>query len=280
MSIENVIETERAGHVGIIRLADERNRNALSNPMRSGLAAAFAEMEADPDVRAVFLTAKGRAFCGGGDFRMMRDESDPWSSHQRFKRTSRWLTDLLRYPKPIVVGVNGPAVGGGIGIALIGDVVYAAESSRFVSGFLRLGLIPDIGVMYTLPRLVGMARARAFVYGNETWTAEQAMEAGLIAGTVPDDELEAHCLERAEAMAALPVEGFGLAKWLMERSYETSLEEMMVHENLGQSLAYSTEAMREGLAAVREGRDADFVAASEREPANRIARKRLSTTDY
>jgi 2-(1,2-epoxy-1,2-dihydrophenyl)acetyl-CoA isomerase len=271
----DVIETSRDGNVGIIRLVDERRRNALSAAMREGFVNAFYAMMGDPDVRAIYITGRGQAFCAGGDLRMMRDGSDPWSSHQRLSYTGRWLTDFLRCPKPVVVGVNGVAVGGGIGIAVIGDVIVAAENAaRFQAGFMRLGLLPDIGVMYTLPRLVGLARAKAFLFENGSWTARQAEAAGLVTAVVPDEELEARCLERAAALAAGPVEAYGLAKRIMGASYETSLDNMMLHEDLGQSLAYSTEAMREGLSALTEKRPADFVTASEREPAVKNLRDR------
>jgi 2-(1,2-epoxy-1,2-dihydrophenyl)acetyl-CoA isomerase len=274
-TVASHVRVERQAKVGVLRLVDERKRNALSTPLRDQLSAGFHALASDPDVRAVYLTGTGSAFCGGGDLRMMREEGDPWTSHLRLNRTCKWMTDLIRCPKPVVVGVNGVAVGGGVGLALVGDVVYAArDSARFVAGFMRLGLIPDIGVMYTLPRLVGLARAKAFVFGNEAWTAAQAEEYGLIAAAVPDDELESRSLERAQELAAGPIEGFGLAKWLMGRSYESALEEMMAYEDLGQSLAYSTEAVREGVAALVEGRAPDFVAATERENATRVERQR------
>ena len=274
MSNAKVISTEVDGNVGVIRLIDEEHRNALSNQMRNALVQTFAEMERNPDVRAVYLTAIGRAFCGGGDFRMMEAESDAWSAHQRFRRSGRLMTDLIRFPKPVVVGVNGAAVGGGIGLALIGDVVFAAESSRFIAGFLRLGLLPDIATMYTLPRLVGLSRARSFVLGGETWNAEQAREAGLVGYVVADDELDTIGLARAHEMANGPIEAMGLIKTLMGRSFESSLEEMLTYEDLGQTLAYSTHAMREGLSAVKDHRDADFVGATEREAAQKAARAR------
>ena len=277
MSGTGVVQTEVDGNVGVIRLNDEAHRNALSDLIRDGLVQAFLDMERDPDVRAVYLTATGRAFCAGGDRRMMQDASDPWSSHLRLRRSGRWMTDLLRFPKPVVVGVNGAAVGGGIGIALVGDVIYAADSARFISGFLRLGLLPDIATMYTLPRLVGMTRARAFVIGNETWDAYHAAEIGLITQAVPAAELDASCLQHARDLASSPVEAVSLIKWLMGRSFESSLDEMLTYENLGQTLAYSTEAMREGLHAMREGRAPDFVAASEREASQKAARTRTAS---
>lgn len=273
--MEPLVEVSRQNTVGIIRLVDEAKRNSLSTRMREEFVAAYRDVVDDPDVRAIYLTAKGKAFCGGGDLGMMRDESDPWSSHQRLNRTCRWMTELIECPKPLVVGVNGVAVGGGIGLALAGDVILAAEhGARFVSGFSRLGLLPDIGVMYTLPRFVGMARAKAFVFNGETWTAHDALQAGLVTAVVPDEGLDKRGIEQAQALAAGPVESFGLVKQLMGRSFETPLERMMTYEDLGQSLAYATEAMREGLAALTERRAPDFITASERETATRIARSR------
>ena len=269
------VRVEQDGHVGIIRMVDERKRNALSYELREEFVEAFYALRDDPDVRALYVTGSGAAFCGGGDLRMMREESDTWSSHRRLSRTARWLTDYIRCPKPVVVGVNGVAVGGGIGLALAGDVIYAArENASFMAGFMRLGLIPDVGVMYTLPRAVGMAKARAFVFGNETWTAEQAENYGLINAAVPDDELDARCLDRAAQLARGPVEGFGIAKTLLGRSLESSLDEMFTYEDLGQSVAYSTQAVQEGVDALVSGRTADFVAATEREIATQLERKR------
>jgi 2-(1,2-epoxy-1,2-dihydrophenyl)acetyl-CoA isomerase len=275
MSAESVIEVSRQNRVGIIRMVDEVGRNSMTNALRDGLSAALSSMADDPDVRAIYITGKGRAFCAGGNLQMMEQESDPWSAYQRMNRAARWLKLLLFYPKPVVIGVNGIAVGGGLGIALAGDVVYAAEDgARFMSGFMRIGLLPDLGMMYTLPRLIGLARAKAFLLGAENWSARQAAEAGMIAGVVPDAELDARCLERAEAMAAGPLEAYGLAKMLLSRSYETGFDDMITHELLGQSLAYSTEAMREGLAALTGRRAPDFAAASEREKATQADRVR------
>jgi 2-(1,2-epoxy-1,2-dihydrophenyl)acetyl-CoA isomerase len=275
MTANTFVEVEYSDRVGILRLVDDRKRNALSHELREAFSAGFRDMNSDPDVRAIYITGSGAAFCGGGDLRSMRSEGDPWASHVRLNRTARWLIELIRCPKPVVVGVNGVAVGGGIGLALAGDVIYAGiEKATFVSGFQRLGLIPDIGMMYTLPRLVGMARAKSFVFESRTWSAKEAEDAGLITAAVPDDELETRCLERAHALAAGPIEGFGLAKMLMGRSFESTLDDMMTYEDLAQSLAYGTEAAQEGIDALIEKRPADFVAASERENATQLARKR------
>lgn len=275
MNQDHLVHTEDRGSVRVLRLANERRLNALSFEMRRDFSASLQSAATDLDVRAIYITGSGRAFCSGGDVRMLHEEGDAWTSHQRLGWTSRWFTDLLRCPKPVVVGVNGPAVGGGVGIAVAGDVVYAgAEKATFASGFLRLGLIPDMGMMYSLPRLVGMARARSFVYEQSSWTAQQAADYGLITATVPDEELEELGLKRAAELAAGSLEGFGLTKQLMVRSFESSLEEMMLLEDLGQSLAHTTESAREGVAAMLDRRMADFPAATEREHAVQLERTR------
>ena len=157
------VKVTRDGPVTIVRLANDENRNSLTQDMRNSIAATFHELETDVDCRAVYLTGSGQAFCAGGDLPMLKNEIDPWSTHVRFNRTAQWLTALIRFRKPVVVGVNGYAVGGGFGLSLIGDTIIAAESAQMMSGFFRLGVIPDIGVMYNLPRLIGLARARLYL---------------------------------------------------------------------------------------------------------------------
>lgn len=274
------MRSERQGAVGIIRLIDEKRRNILTFEFREQFQEAFYGFAADPDVRSIVILGEGPAFCAGGDFQMMKTESDAWTAHQRLSRSARWLTDLIRCPKPIVVGVNGPAVGGGIGLALCGDIIYAAnDRAVFTAGFGRLGLIPDVATMYTLPRAVGLSRANSFVFDNQSWTATEAEQYGLITAAVPDADLETRCVTRAAEFAAGPIEGVGMAKQLMGRSYESSLDQMLVYEDLGQSVTYQTEAVREGVDAVINRRSPDFASATNREVATQLDRTRRSNDD-
>jgi len=268
------VKVTRDGPVTIVRLANDENRNSLTQDMRNSIAATFHELETDVDCRAVYLTGSGQAFCAGGDLPMLKNEIDPWSTHVRFNRTAQWLTALIRFRKPVVVGVNGYAVGGGFGLSLIGDTIIAAESAQMMSGFFRLGVIPDIGVMYNLPRLIGLARARAFIFENKTWSGKEAVENGVASAVVPDDRLDEECLKRARAFANGPVETMGLAKWLMGRTFESSLDDMMAFENLGQSLAFTSQAFQAGLDGLMNKRKPDFPVASEREIFVKAARAR------
>ena len=127
MAAQELVATQRDGDVLIIRLANPESRNSMTMEMREQLGAAIALAEREPGIRAVFLTGDGPTFCSGGDLNHLRTACDPWTVHRRFRNLSRWLTPLITLDKPVVVGVNGHAVGGGMGLALTGDVVIAGD---------------------------------------------------------------------------------------------------------------------------------------------------------
>ena len=261
MSVQ-LVRTDKQGPVLEIRLCSPENRNALSMELREQLGAAVERAEQDRAIRSVLLVGDGPTFCSGGDLKMIQANCDPWPVHRRFRNMSRWLTPLMTLDKPVVVGVRGHAVGGGLGLALTGDVLILGESTKLISGFFRLGTVPDIGMMYNLPRLIGMARAKNFLFGGATMSAPEALGLGLAAQVVPDDEVEAAGLAEAVRLAEGPAEVMGLAKTLMARSFETSLTDMCAFEGFGQVLAMSSPEFREGLAAALAGRKPDFPAAA------------------
>lgn len=271
MSNTQVVTTAREGSVLVVRLNSPETRNSLTTELREQLGDAVDQAGGDPTVRAVYLTGEGASFCAGGDFKMLQTQCDPWPVHRRFRNSSRWLTPLITLDKPVVVGVRGHAVGGGMGLALTGDVVIAGESAKFMSGFFRLGTVPDIGMMYHLPRLIGMASAKNFLFSNGTMLPAEALSLGLVAKVVTDEQVDAAGLEEASRLAAGPAEVMGLAKTLMARSFETSLHDMLGYEGFGQVLAMSNPEFREGLAAVIAKRPADFTGAAADAPHNRDA---------
>ncbi|MAH84880.1 MAG: hypothetical protein CBB68_11365 [Rhodospirillaceae bacterium TMED8] len=264
MSDQQLI-TSLNNHVLSIRLNNPKTLNSLTKQIREGLYEAVTRAINDEHVRAIYLTGNGRSFSAGGDLESIEKFNDPWSTHNRFRQLIQWITPFVRLQKPVIVGLNGMAVGGGMGLALSGDILIAAESAEFRCGFTRIGAIPDFGMMYHLPRLVGMARAKEFVFRNGIWSAMQAQELGIVSEVVADTELDNKAYDRACELAAGPVEAMGLAKWLMGRSFETSIEDMMAFESLAQPLAFQTNAHKEGFGALREKREVDFPSASARE---------------
>ncbi len=209
MAAQELVATQKDGDVLIIRLANPESRNSMTMDMREQLGAAIALAERQPGIRAVFLTGDGPTFCSGGDLNHLRTACDPWTVHRRFRNLSRWLTPLISLDKPVVVGVNGHAVGGGMGLALTGDVVIAGESAKFMSGFFRLGVVPDIAVMYHLPRLIGMARAKNFLFSGGTFSAQEAADLGLVSKVVADATCMTPASPRPDAWPKGPPRSWG-----------------------------------------------------------------------
>ncbi|WP_250495123.1 enoyl-CoA hydratase-related protein [Caballeronia sp. GAWG1-1] len=257
-----LVSTVTEGSVLVVKLCSPENRNSLTTELRTQLGKAVELAESDRSIRSVFLTSDGPTFCSGGDLKMLQTACDPWPVHRRFRNLSRWLTPLITLDKPVVVGVRGAAVGGGLGLALTADVLIAGEGAKFIPGFFKLGALPDIGTMYHLPRLIGMARAKNLLFSGATLSARDASELGLVARVVPDDQVEAAGFAEAKRLAEGPAEVMGLAKMLMARSFESTLHDMFAFEGLGQALAMSSAEFREGLSAALETRKADFAGAA------------------
>jgi 2-(1,2-epoxy-1,2-dihydrophenyl)acetyl-CoA isomerase len=262
------LETERDGAVLIIRLDNEAARNSLTRELRFSLREVTRSIQDDHSIRAVYLTGKGKTFCAGGDLRMLKQASEPWPAHRRFRHASTLFVPLMSLDRPVVCGVRGAAVGGGMGLALMADTVIAGESAQFAAGFFRLGLVPDCLTLFALPRLIGLAKARSFFYSNTTWDAAQAVEHGIASRVVPDADVDAQGIALAHEYANGPAEVMGLAKTIMLKSFESSLAEMMDYEDLSQSLAQSSLEFQEGLAALTEKRKPDFLGAAQARPLN------------
>lgn len=248
------LRTERDGSVLIIRLANAEASNSLSREMRYSLRDVVREIEEDHTVRAVYLTGEGRNFCAGGDLKMLTHASEPWPVHRRFRHAASVFPPLLQLNRPLVCGVRGAAVGGGMGLALMSDLIIVGASARFSAGFFRLGAVPDCLTLFTLPRAVGLSRARNFIYTNGSWNAEEIVENGLALKVVPDNEVDREGIALARTLAAGPAEVMGVAKQLMLKSFESSVHELMDYEGFGQVLAMSSAEFREGLEALVEKR--------------------------
>lgn len=259
-----VVTSQRVGDVLVLRLCNPATRNSLTAELRRQFGDAIRAAEDDPAVRAVVVGAEGPVFCSGGDLKSLQHQSDPWSVHRRFRQLRHWLAPLLHLDKPVVVAARGGAIGGGIGLVLAADVVILGQSAELIPGFFRLGVVPDISVMYQLPRLIGMAQAKRFLFGGVAMPAARALDLGLATQVVEDEDVDAVALHEAQRLAAGPAEVMGFAKTLLARSFETGLDDMLAFEGLGQVLAMSSAEYREGLAALLERRSPDFSGAAGR----------------
>jgi 2-(1,2-epoxy-1,2-dihydrophenyl)acetyl-CoA isomerase len=258
---ETSILVERREGYRVVTLNRPTRLNSFNEEMHLALRAAFAEAEADKTCRAVLLTGAGRGFCAGQDLsdRVMGDGSEPPDLGRTIEAYYSPLVRQLRaLPLPVVCAVNGVAAGAGANIALACDIVLAARSASFLEAFARIGLIPDAGGTYFLPRLVGAARARAMTLLAEPVPAETAESWGLIWKCVDDDKLmgEAHalCLRFAEA----PTQGLALAKRALDASSDHSLDEQLDLERDLQRAAGRTADYSEGVRAFMEKRKPNF----------------------
>lgn len=177
---------------------------------------------------------------------------------ERLMRLHAWLKPLITATKPIVTAVNGHAAGAGLSLALVGDVIFAVPKAKFRPAFLGIGAVPDLGCAYLLPRRIGLGRAREILLTDRTLTAAEAEAIGLVSCVVPQAELMERALETAHRLASGPTVSLGLAKQLLHRAFESTLDEVLKAEALAQAIAFSTRDFREGTAAFREKRPPRF----------------------
>jgi 2-(1,2-epoxy-1,2-dihydrophenyl)acetyl-CoA isomerase len=216
-------------------------------------------------VRALVLTGAGRGFSSGGD--QKRDRSiegqegffagDPGGS--LVERLNRCVLRLQRLPKPVIGCINGVAAGAGCNLALATDLRIAADTARFVEAFTRVGLVPDAGGTYFLPRLVGTAKAMELVLLAEIIDAQEALRIGLVNWVVPAEQLAAATQQLAERLAQGPTVAYGFAKTGLYQGLQMSLEDVLNMEARNQSVVSRTQDRVEGVAAFREKRAPRFI---------------------
>jgi enoyl-CoA hydratase/carnithine racemase len=234
-------------------------KNAFDADVAVELAATLEAVTAEA-FDAVVVTGEGDAFSAGGDIRAMaeRDETAR-EAYERVRATlGRVAEATLSCPAPVVARVNGDAVGAGLSLVAASDFAYAAESARFGASFVSVGLVPDVGGTVTLPRLVGLRRAKEMAFTGDLLDATEAADAGLVNDVVPDDELDATVEATVETLASRPTETIALAKAAIHANLGRSWRAGLDHEAHVQALAYDTEAHREGVAAFLDGRRPSF----------------------
>jgi 2-(1,2-epoxy-1,2-dihydrophenyl)acetyl-CoA isomerase len=258
---------ERRGAVAHITLNRPEVLNGLNGAMFSDLNAVFDAVAADTQVRAVLLTGAGRAFCSGADLSAPRDapaggmigDGVAQNMHTVINPLIMRITTL---GKPVVAAVNGVTAGGGVGLALACDIVIAAKSASFIQVFgPKLGIVPDMGCTWFLPRLVGRARATGLALLGDRLPAEKAAEWGLIWAAVEDGALMAEAGAIAERLAAGPTRGFGLIKKALNAAEDNDLADQLGVEAESQRIAFGTHDTIEGITAFLQKRAANFTGA-------------------
>ncbi len=260
MTEQPILLEQRAGY-SVITLNRPDKLNAFNDAMHEALRGAIADAEADENCRALMITGAGKAFCAGQDLndRLPKDDGKPVVLGETLEKYYNPLVKKLRELRmPVVAAVNGVAAGAGCNIALACDIVIAAQSARFIQSFARIGIIPDAGGTWLLPRLVGDARARGLALLAQDLTAEKAAEWGLIWRVVGDKAFVHESTRICEHFATAPTQGMALIKQAFNASVDNTLDQQLDLERQLQRAAGETPDYAEGVRAFMEKRKPNF----------------------
>jgi 2-(1,2-epoxy-1,2-dihydrophenyl)acetyl-CoA isomerase len=246
MASDSTIIVAVADGVATVTLNRPEAMNALNMQMKEELAEAIGALGADPAVRCVVITGSGKAFCAGGDINEMELNDSPRRSRERLATLLRSLIiPLAQLEKPTIAAINGHAHGAGLSLALACDLMIAGAGAKLSCAFSRMGLLPDCGALYFLPRRVSLQYAKELVYTGRQVLADEALRMSLVSQVVPDAELATAVASLARQLAHGPTVALGLSKRLLDQSLHTGLPEMAELEALGQALLYETEDYHE-----------------------------------
>lgn len=261
MEYEQLIVEVDAG-IATVRMNNPARLNALSPPLTENLLDALAKLRGDDGVRAIVLTGEGRGFCAGADLSALQER---YKSGERPKPSlflkegyNKLIPLLAETPKPVIAAINGPVAGAGVSLALACDFRVASDDASFSMAFVKIGLIPDSGSSFLLPRMLGIARALELALTGDKVTAQRAFELGLVNEVVPAGLLLAETTELARRLAQLPTVAIGLTKRIFNEAAHMTLAEAMDREAKLQDEAAATDDHLEGVMAFLEKRTPAF----------------------
>ena len=256
------ITVKRENGIARITLNRPDRLNALTGVMSDELVEAFTAIRGDEDVRAVVLTGAGRGFCSGQDLtefeEAYRSGGRPDIREHLARAYHRLIPMIVETPKPVIAGVNGVAAGAGVSLAAACDIRIASEEARFTQAFVKIGLAPDSGGTWLLPRLIGYAKALELSMTGDMVDAATALDLGLVNRVVAADVFEKEVAEYAARLAAMPTAALGATKELFRGTFSIDLEEALHREADAQARMGQTEDHLEGVMAFAEKREPKF----------------------
>ena len=252
------ITYEVAGGVAKITLNRPEVYNALNDGITYELQDAWEVVAKDDQVRVVVLTGSGKAFCSGQDLKAASGQEKRSFMDSLQKRYNPIIRAMRSLPKPILCRLNGVAAGAGCSLALACDMIIAAEEATLIEVFINIGLVPDSGSAYFLPRLVGMAKAFELCSMGSRVKATEALQLGLVNKVVTADQLDAVVKEYTDYFAQAPTKSIGLIKKMLSKSTTSNLDEILEYEAYCQEIAGSTQDYKEGVTAFLEKRKPVF----------------------
>lgn len=232
--------------------------NSFNREMALKLQSVLDECAANKSIRCIYLTGSGKAFCAGQDLGELMGDNAPTISQILSEHYNPIITRLRNIELPIVCAVNGVAAGAGANIAFACDIVVANDSAAFIQAFSKIGLIPDSGGTFTLPRLIGFQRSSALMMLGDKVSASEAQQMGMVYKIFAAENFETESKKIAETLASMPTKGLAYTKFVLNQSMNNNLEQQLKLEDEYQLKAASTKDYSEGVTAFIEKRKANF----------------------
>ncbi len=255
---EAVVLYEKIGQIAKITLNRPKALNAMNGELVSTLAARLDDAGKDNDVRVIILTGNGKGFCAGGDLAYLKQLTNVIEARAFIVEVGALVKQIQSIAKPIIAMVNGVAAGAGFNLALACDIVFAADTARFAQSFVKVGLVPDCGGMYLLPKIVGMHKAKELMFTADLIGAAKADELGLLNRVIEADKLEAETIAFAEKLLLSAPIALGMVKQTLNGMEDMTLENWLAHEADMQTLCMQTKDHQEGISAFLEKRAPEF----------------------
>lgn len=255
---QEVLTVERDGAVAVVTMNRPHTKNALNRALLEALTKALRDVAADASVRAVVLTGSGGSFCSGADLKAAMTEGGLENPAARVEEFHQVIRAVTQAEKIIIAAVDGPAVGFGCDLALACDLRVASTTAYFQEKFVKIGLMPDGGGTFWLPRLVGLQRAMEIMLFGEPVNAERAQAMGLVGKVVPPDELQGVALAMAQQLAKGPPLAFAWIKKAVARSVGATVDEALATEKEGQTQCLTSADCMEGVMSWMEKREPRF----------------------
>ena len=254
----NSILTEEKNNVLVVTLNRPEKLNCFNREMALQLISVLDKAENNNNIRAIIITGMGKAFCAGQDLSEAIDPNGPGIKKIVGEHYNPIILKIRSIEKPIIAVINGVAAGAGANIALACDIIYASKSASFIQAFSKIGLIPDSGGTYTLPRLVGFNLASALMISGDKLSADDAKNFGIVYKVFDEENLMELSIASAIKIAAMPTKAIGLTKRLLNKTYTNSLEQQLLLEKNLQIEAANTVDYKEGVNAFLEKRSPYF----------------------
>jgi 2-(1,2-epoxy-1,2-dihydrophenyl)acetyl-CoA isomerase len=253
-----MIQFEIINNVGKITLNRPGKYHSFIKDMAIQLQNILDKCNENKSIRAIMITATGKAFCAGQDLAEATDKNGPSLTEIVENHYNPIIRKIRNIEKPVVAAVNGVAAGAGASLALCCDIVLCNENATFIQAFSKIGLIPDSAATFFLPRLIGMQRATALMMSAEPIVASEALKMGMIYKIFSNDNFESSSLDFVSKLSQMPTKGLGLTKRLLNSSYSNNLEEQLEMEKQCQEIAGKTNDFDEGVQAFLNKRKPNF----------------------